>query len=179
VIGSSGSVVPLFREQIASGGPVTVTDERMTRYFMSVREAAELIIQAGALSNSGDTLLLEMGEPVRIMDLAVDMILLGGLTVRDEDNPGGDIAIEIIGAGDGEKLYEELFTIRRARRPLCIQKFCVVVSKMAKLPQKRQRCLRSCMRRSRDATRQRYAKYSFPMSQHSRSNASKAREGRV
>lgn len=109
VIGSSGSVVPLFREQISSGGPVTVTDERMTRYFMSVREAAELIVQAGALSNSGDTLLLEMGEPVRIMDLAVDMILLAGLTVRDEDNPDGDIAIEVIGAGDGEKLYEELF----------------------------------------------------------------------
>lgn len=109
VIGSSGSVVPLFREQIASGGPVTVTDERMTRYFMSVREAAELIVQAGALSNSGDTLLLEMGEPVRIMDLAVDMILLAGLTVRDEDNPDGDIQIEVIGAGDGEKLHEELF----------------------------------------------------------------------
>ncbi len=109
VIGSSGSVVPLFREQIASGGPVTVTDERMTRYFMSVREAAELIVQAGALSNSGDTLLLEMGEPVKIMELAVDMILLAGLTVRDEDNPDGDIEIQVIGAGDGEKLFEELF----------------------------------------------------------------------
>lgn len=109
VIGSSGSVVPLFREQIGSGGPVTVTDERMTRYFMSVREAAELIVQAGALSDSGDTLLLEMGEPVKIMDLAVDMILLAGLTVRDEDNPDGDIEIQVIGAGDGEKLYEELF----------------------------------------------------------------------
>lgn len=109
VIGSSGSVVPLFREQIASGGPVTVTDERMTRYFMSVREAAELIVQAGALSESGDTLLLEMGEPVRIMELAVDMILLAGLTVRDEDNPEGDIEIKVIGIGDGEKLHEELF----------------------------------------------------------------------
>lgn len=109
VIGSSGSVVPLFKEQIAAGGPVTVTDERMTRYFMSVREAAELIIQAGAVSESGDILLLEMGDPVSIMDLAVDMVLLAGLTVRDEDNPDGDIEIQIIGAGEGEKIHEELF----------------------------------------------------------------------
>jgi len=109
VIGSSGSVVPLFKEQIAAGGPVTVTDAQMTRYFMSVREAAELIIQAGALSETGDILLLEMGDPVSIMDLAVDMILLAGLTVRDEENPDGDIAIQIIGARDGEKVHEELF----------------------------------------------------------------------
>ena len=109
VIGSSGSVVPLFKEQIAAGGPVTVTDTQMTRYFMSVREAAELIIQAGALSESGDILLLEMGEPVSIMQLAVDMILLAGLTVRDDDDPEGDIAIEIVGARNGEKIHEELF----------------------------------------------------------------------
>lgn len=109
VIGSSGSVVPLFKEQIESGGPLTVTDAKMTRYFMSVREAAELIIQAGALSQSGDILLLEMGKPVSIMELAIDMILLAGLTVRDDDNPDGDIAIKIIGARPGEKIHEELF----------------------------------------------------------------------
>lgn len=109
VIGSSGSVVPLFKEQIAHGGPITLTDEGMTRYFMSIREAAELIIQAGGLSKSGDILLLDMGEPVRIRDLAEDMIMLAGLTVRDERNPDGDIEITTIGMHPAEKLNEELF----------------------------------------------------------------------
>lgn len=109
VIGSSGSVIPLFKEQIANGGPVTITDEKMTRYFMSVREAAELIVQAGALSQSGDILLLEMGEPIRIRDLAEDMVALAGLSVRDARNPEGDIEIVTIGMRDGEKLHEELF----------------------------------------------------------------------
>lgn len=108
VIGSSGSVVPLFKEQIAAGGPVTLTHEDMTRYFMSVREAAELIIQATALSKSGDVLLLEMGEPVRIKELAEDMIRLAGRSVRDMENPDGDIEIVMIGAREGEKLHEEL-----------------------------------------------------------------------
>jgi FlaA1/EpsC-like NDP-sugar epimerase len=109
VIGSSGSVVPLFREQIANGGPVTITHENMTRYFMSVREAAELIVQASVLSRSGDILLLEMGEAVSIRDLAEDMIALAGLTVRDAANPAGDIEIVAIGARPGEKIFEELF----------------------------------------------------------------------
>ncbi|MEO4000985.1 nucleoside-diphosphate sugar epimerase/dehydratase [Mesorhizobium sp. CAU 1732] len=109
VIGSSGSVVPLFKEQIASGGPVTITDEKMTRYFMSVREAAELIVQAGGLSQSGDILLLEMGEPISIRDLAQDMVALAGLTVRDARHPEGDIEIVTIGMREGEKLHEELF----------------------------------------------------------------------
>src|SRR5690606_34897614 len=109
VIGSSGSVIPLFKEQIVNGGPVTITDEKMTRYFMSVREAAELIVQAGALSESGDILLLEMGEPIRIRDLAEDMIALAGLSVRDARNPEGDIEIVTIGMREGEKLHEELF----------------------------------------------------------------------
>jgi FlaA1/EpsC-like NDP-sugar epimerase len=109
VIGSSGSVVPLFKEQIANGGPVTVTHNDMTRYFMSVREAAELIIQAGALSQSGDTLLLEMGEPIRIRQLAEEMIALAGLTLRDEANLDGDIDIVVIGPRPGEKLSEDLF----------------------------------------------------------------------
>ncbi|MCV0396086.1 MAG: polysaccharide biosynthesis protein [Rhizobiaceae bacterium] len=109
VIGSSGSVVPLFKEQIDKGGPITVTHNDMTRYFMSVREAAELIVQSGALSQSGDILLLEMGEPIRIRDLAEDMVTLAGLTVRDDNNPDGDIEIVAIGPRRGEKLHEELF----------------------------------------------------------------------
>lgn len=109
VLGSSGSVVPLFKEQIANGGPVTLTDESMTRYFMSIREAAELIIQGSALADSGDIMVLEMGEPVRIRDLAENMILLAGHSVRSEQNPDGDIEIKIVGAAEGEKLYEELF----------------------------------------------------------------------
>ncbi len=109
VLGSNGSVVPLFREQIANGGPITLTHEDMTRYFMSIKEAAELIVQSGAIAESGDTVLLEMGEPVKIRDLAENMILLAGLAVRNADNPVGDIAIEVTGIREGEKMYEELF----------------------------------------------------------------------
>jgi FlaA1/EpsC-like NDP-sugar epimerase len=109
VLGSNGSVVPLFREQIAAGGPVTLTDEQMTRYFMSIHEAAELIVQAGALSEGGDIFLLEMGEPVKIRDLAENMIRLAGLTVRSPAEPKGDIAIVVTGSRPGEKLFEELF----------------------------------------------------------------------
>jgi len=109
VLGSNGSVVPLFREQIANGGPVTLTHEDMTRYFMSIKEAAELIVQSGAIAESGDTVLLEMGDPVKVRDLAENMILLAGLTVRNADNPDGDIAIEVTGIREGEKMYEELF----------------------------------------------------------------------
>lgn len=109
VLGSNGSVVPLFREQIAAGGPVTLTDENMTRYFMSIREAAELIIQSGAVIKSGETALLEMGNPVKIRDLAENMILMAGLRVRDIKNPDGDIVIQVTGIREGEKLYEELF----------------------------------------------------------------------
>lgn len=109
VLGSNGSVVPLFKEQIASGGPVTVTDAKMTRYFMSIHEAAELIVQAGALSEGGDIFLLDMGEPVRIIDLAENMIRLAGLSVRDSATPKGDIPITIIGRRPAEKTHEELF----------------------------------------------------------------------
>lgn len=109
VIGSNGSVVPLFKQQIASGGPVTVTDPEMTRYFMAIPEAAELIVQAGALSAGGDVFLLDMGEPVRIQDLAENMIRLAGFNVRNVHNPDSGIAIEVVGKRPGEKLFEELF----------------------------------------------------------------------
>ncbi len=109
VIGSNGSVVPLFKQQIATGGPVTITDPDMTRYFMAIPEAAELIVQAGALSTGGDVFLLDMGEPVRIRDLAENMIRLAGFNIRDAKNPDTGIAIEIIGKRPGEKLFEELF----------------------------------------------------------------------
>lgn len=108
VLGSSGSVVPLFREQIQKGGPVTVTHPDIIRYFMTIPEAAQLVIQAGAMGNVGDVFLLDMGEPVRINDLARTMIHLSGLTVQDDDNPNGDIHIEYTGLRPGEKLYEEL-----------------------------------------------------------------------
>lgn len=108
VLGSSGSVVPLFRRQIQQGGPITLTDARITRYFMTIPEAAQLVIQAGAMAQGGDVFVLDMGESVKIIDLARKMIELSGLTVQDADNPEGDIAIEITGLRPGEKLYEEL-----------------------------------------------------------------------
>ena len=108
VLGSSGSVVPLFRQQIKSGGPITLTHADITRYFMTIPEAAQLVIQASAMAKGGDVFVLDMGEPVRIMDLARRMVELSGRTVRDEANPDGDIALEVTSLRPGEKLYEEL-----------------------------------------------------------------------
>ncbi len=108
VLGSSGSVVPLFKEQIARGGPVTVTDERIIRYFMTIPEASQLVIQAGAMGLGGDVFVLDMGEPIRIVDLAKRMIHLSGLEIKDAEHPGGDIEIGYTGLRPGEKLYEEL-----------------------------------------------------------------------
>ena len=108
VLGSSGSVVPLFTEQIDNGGPVTVTHPEVTRYFMSIPEAAQLVLQAGSMAQGGDVFLLDMGEPVKILDLAHRMIRLKGFSVRDEAHPEGDIEVEYTGLKPGEKLYEEL-----------------------------------------------------------------------
>ncbi len=108
VLGSSGSVVPLFRQQIANGGPITVTDPRIIRYFMTIPEAAELVIQAGAMGQGGDVFVLDMGEPVHIVDMAKRMIHLSGYVEKDDDHPEGDIEIVYTGLRPGEKLYEEL-----------------------------------------------------------------------
>jgi len=108
VLGSSGSVVPLFRKQLQSGGPVTVTHKEVTRYFMTIPEAAQLVLQAGAMARGGDVFVLDMGQPIKIMDLARRMIQLSGMTVRDASRPNGDIEISVTGLRPGEKLYEEL-----------------------------------------------------------------------
>jgi len=108
VLGSSGSVVPRFRKQIQDGGPVTVTHQDITRYFMTIPEASQLVVQAASLGTGGDVFLLDMGEPVRIIELARKMVKLSGLTVKDAEHPNGDIEIQVTGLRPGEKLYEEL-----------------------------------------------------------------------
>lgn len=108
VLGSSGSVIPLFREQIKRGGPITVTHPNMTRYFMTIPEAAQLVIQAGSMGQGGDVFVLDMGQPVKIADMAEKMIQLSGLSLRSPANPNGDVAIVFTGLRPGEKLYEEL-----------------------------------------------------------------------
>jgi FlaA1/EpsC-like NDP-sugar epimerase len=108
VLGSSGSVIPLFTQQIKAGGPITITDKNIIRYFMTIPEAVELVIQAGAMATGGEVFVLNMGEPVRIVDLAKKMIHLSGLEIKDESHPDGDIELEYTGLRPGEKLFEEL-----------------------------------------------------------------------
>jgi FlaA1/EpsC-like NDP-sugar epimerase len=108
VLGSSGSVVPKFRQQIKDGGPIHLTHLEVTRYFMTIPEAAQLVMQAGAIARGGEVFVLDMGEPLKILDLAQRMVELSGLTLKSEDNPDGDIEIEVTGLRPGEKLYEEL-----------------------------------------------------------------------
>ena len=108
VLGSSGSVVPLFQKQIDSGGPITLTHKEMQRFFMTIKEAAQLVIQSVALAEGGEVFLLDMGIPVKIRDLAEKMIKLNGLSIKNRKNPNGDIAIVASGIRPGEKLYEEL-----------------------------------------------------------------------
>jgi FlaA1/EpsC-like NDP-sugar epimerase len=110
VLGSSGSVIPLFQRQIARGGPLTITHPDVSRYFMLIPEAAQLVIQAGAMAKGGDVFVLDMGESVRIVDLARTLIALSGLTEKTPQNPGGDIEIRYVGLFPGEKLHEELLT---------------------------------------------------------------------
>jgi FlaA1/EpsC-like NDP-sugar epimerase len=125
VLDSSGSVVPIFREQIARGGPVTVTHPNIMRYFMLIPEAAQLVLQAGAMGQGGEIFVLDMGEPVRILDLAHDMIRLSGLRV------GVDIEVEVVGLRPGEKLYEELYDEGEARHFTAHPK--IMVAESAKL----------------------------------------------
>jgi FlaA1/EpsC-like NDP-sugar epimerase len=108
VLASSGSVVPLFQEQIRQGGPVTVTHPDVVRYFMTIREAAQLVVQASAMAEGGDVFVLDMGQPVKIVDLARRIVTLMGRSVRDESNPSGDIEIRFTGLRPAEKLFEEL-----------------------------------------------------------------------
>jgi FlaA1/EpsC-like NDP-sugar epimerase len=121
VLGSSGSVIPLFRRQIARGGPVTVTHPEMTRYFMTIPEAAQLIVQVGAMGRSGEGFVLDMGEPVKIVDLAHDMIRLSGKV------PGQDVAVEMVGVRAGEKLHEELFAEHEQPTPTSHPKILRIV----------------------------------------------------
>ena len=108
VIGSSGSVIPKFRDQIQKGGPITITDPEITRYFMTIPEAAQLVIQASSLATGGDIFILDMKEPIKIIDLAKRMTHLSGFSIKDDKNPNGDIEIQFIGLRPGEKLHEEL-----------------------------------------------------------------------
>ena len=118
VLDSAGSVLPLFRRQIREGGPITVTHPEIFRYFMSIPEAVQLVIQAGSMSTGGEVFVLDMGEPVNILEMAKKMIYLSGLVPNDENNPNGDISIKITGLRPGEKLYEELLIGKESKKTM-------------------------------------------------------------
>jgi len=131
VLGSSGSVVPLFRQQIASGGPVKVTHKDITRFFMTISEAASLVIQAGSMATGGEVFLLHMGKPIRIFELAEMMIKLSGYNVKSELHPDGDIEILITGLRPGEKLYEELLVDNQSQETEHKKIFCAQESSIS------------------------------------------------
>ena len=116
VLSSSGSAVPLFIKQISSGGPVTLTHPKITRYFMTIKEAAQLVIQSSAMARGGEVFLLDMGKSICIKDLVIKLIKLSGLQIKDKSNPNGDIEIKITGLRPGEKLYEELLIDAEAKK---------------------------------------------------------------
>lgn len=120
VLGSSGSVIPLFKQQIKEGGPITVTDERIIRYFMTIPEAAQLVIQAGAMAKGGDVFILDMGEPVKILELAKKLILLSGLSIKNENNPNGDIEIKFTGLRPGENFMKNSSLAEKMSEKRCI-----------------------------------------------------------
>ncbi|SIN98688.1 polysaccharide biosynthesis protein [Halodesulfovibrio marinisediminis] len=131
VLGSSGSVVPLFKKQIASGGPLTVTHKDITRYFMTIPEAAQLVIQAGAMGIGGDVFVLDMGSSVKVLDMARRMVWLSGKTIKDAEHPNGDIEISVVGLRPGEKLYEELLVgdnVQQTKHPKIMQAHEVFLS---------------------------------------------------
>lgn len=155
VLGSSGSVVPLFKKQIAAGGPITVTHPDIERYFMTIPEAVQLVLQAGSMGNYGEVFVLEMGKPVKIMALAQKMIRLSGLKMRDSEHPDGDIAIVISGLRPGEKLSEELFIdgeLQKTKHPSILhkQEDCLTYEEVGKLLKVLQEC---CQTRNINALR--------------------------
>ena len=155
VLGSSGSVVPLFRKQIAAGGPITLTHPEITRYFMTIPEAAQLVIQAGAMGKGGDVFVLDMGNPVRIADLAVRMVHLSGQEVKTPATPAGTIEINYVGLRPGEKLYEELLigtNVSATARPL-IQRANEAEFEWPVLKQMLQQLDEACLRFDHNAVR--------------------------
>ena len=133
VLDSSGSVVPLFKRQLRAGGPLTVTHPKVTRYFMTISEAASLVLQAGSLAKGGEVFVLDMGLPIKILDLAKTMIRVSGLNIKDEGNPSGDISIKFTGLRPGEKLYEELLVGSDAKNTKHPKIMCAKEDKLGSL----------------------------------------------
>jgi len=172
VLGSSGSVVPLFRQQIEAGGPITLTHRDVTRYFMTIPEAALLVVQAGGLAKGGEVFVLDMGKPVKIIDLARTMIQLSGLSVKDDARPDGDIEINEVGLRPGEKLFEELI-IGNSPKPTMHERIMMAEENFTPWPELMDLldALRDC--RDRDETIQLLEKL-VPEFEHNRDNLAQA-----